>query len=207
MLVPKVVIVVEGGVVQNVMANTSIDVMLKDFDNIAAGHKLDPIAFDFQVGVYSEAALYEAIIEDVAEDMLIPSQPPTNQHPSVNLASYDFKPGTYRHFKGGYYKALFLALDTTNDQPVVVYISLANGNMHTRPLTNWLDRVYYPDDATNRFVPRFELVPVDAIQPLPPAETAHSRFHALWTAAVGTPNYNKAEWGRIEWQLKQAGLI
>lgn len=35
-----------------------------------------------------------------------------------------FKPGVYRHFKGGMYLALMLAKDSETEEDVVVYIPL-----------------------------------------------------------------------------------
>lgn len=57
----------------------------------------------------------------------------------------DFKSGVYRHYKGGLYRALFLAQDSTNrrdaagstEEPMVVYVSLSEphqGNVCVRAL-------------------------------------------------------------------------
>lgn len=39
-----------------------------------------------------------------------------------------FRPGIYRHYKGGLYRALFLARDHETQWPVVVYVPLQVAN-------------------------------------------------------------------------------
>lgn len=64
-------------------------------------------------------------------------------------------PGMYRHYKGGLYRVLLLAQDSTNradvrggelvvdstEAPVVVYISLETGNVCVRDLRQWSEWV------------------------------------------------------------------
>lgn len=50
----------------------------------------------------------------------------------------------FLHFKGGKYRLLYIAEDCTNyraNQPVVVYISLTTGEVYTRTLEEWNERV------------------------------------------------------------------
>ncbi len=71
----------------------------------------------------------------------------------------EFKPGVYRHWKGGMYRALFLAQDSTNrrdtispiresssQEPVVVYVSLSGDStyqwsIYARELWQWNEKV------------------------------------------------------------------
>lgn len=79
---------------------------------------------------------------------------------------FKFKPGLYRHWKGGLYRALFLAQDSTNrypgkagssEEPMVVYMSLDDpGNLCVRTLAQWnevVDRMkpVYGDAKVLRF--------------------------------------------------------
>ncbi len=52
-----------------------------------------------------------------------------------------FETGLYRHYKGGLYRALFLATNEADLQPLVVYMSLDSGNIMVRPLANWEELV------------------------------------------------------------------
>ena len=65
----------------------------------------------------------------------------------------DIKPGLYRHFKGGRYRALLTAKNSENpSESVVIYVSLDHGTMWARPTTMWVEEVLWPD-GTRR--PRF----------------------------------------------------
>lgn len=68
----------------------------------------------------------------------------------------DFMPGIYLHFKGGKYRALFLATSEATKEAVVVYVSLYDGSVWTRSLERWNEYVEWPNGKTN---PRFMLVP------------------------------------------------
>lgn len=57
--------------------------------------------------------------------------------------------GTYRHFKGGFYCVLFDAF-TSDMERVVVYVSLQDGQIWTRPLDDWNQRVTWPDGRLRR---------------------------------------------------------
>ncbi len=69
-------------------------------------------------------------------------------------------PGIYRHYKGGLYRLLFIASESTNMRkdfgPVAVYLSLTTGAFHTRDLGEFLGNVTVPGDS--RPCPRFQLV-------------------------------------------------
>ena len=65
------------------------------------------------------------------------------------------EPGLYLHHKGGRYRVLMLATESTNARvgtPVVVYISLTTGDVHTRDFEEWREPVPWPDGETR---PRF----------------------------------------------------
>tara|TARA_B000000477_G_scaffold95990_1_gene83316 strand:- start:322 stop:546 length:225 start_codon:yes stop_codon:yes gene_type:complete len=47
----------------------------------------------------------------------------------------------YQHYKGGTYKVLHLAKNTTNDEITVVYQSQEFGSYYTRPLSEWFDDI------------------------------------------------------------------
>lgn len=49
----------------------------------------------------------------------------------------DFRPGLYRHYKGGLYSALFLVTHHETREPMVVYTSHTYGGLNVRPLTGW----------------------------------------------------------------------
>lgn len=67
-----------------------------------------------------------------------------------------FEPGVYTHFKGGLYRALFLARDERTLEDVVVYVHLHDGSVWTRSLESWSEYVQWPNGKTN---PRFLKVP------------------------------------------------
>jgi hypothetical protein len=49
-----------------------------------------------------------------------------------------FKPGLYRHYKGGLYTALCLVTHHDSRQPMVLYTSLTYGGTNVRPLVGWV---------------------------------------------------------------------
>ncbi len=76
-----------------------------------------------------------------------------------------FRPGFYKHHKGGLYRALFLAHDSTNTSPkpgqhLVVYISCApqgehtehTGQLNVRALDEWWELIQWPNGEMK---PRF----------------------------------------------------
>lgn len=61
--------------------------------------------------------------------------------------------GLYRHHKGGLYRVLFEASESTNARAgdrVIIYVSLTTGEVHTRLLEEWDEFV---DRATGSKVP------------------------------------------------------
>lgn len=57
----------------------------------------------------------------------------------------------YRHFKGGSYTVLHIALDTETEKQTVVYRSVTDGKIFTRPLNIWLEDVSYENTIVKRF--------------------------------------------------------
>jgi len=67
----------------------------------------------------------------------------------------NFKPGLYRHFKGGTYRAWFVGRSSeARDQEFVIYQSLDLGFIWIRPLAMFLEEV----DVNGKKIPRFEYV-------------------------------------------------
>jgi hypothetical protein len=74
--------------------------------------------------------------------------------------------GVYRHYKGGLYRLLFVAKDSTNNSPtadedVAVYVSLNDsGRVSVRLLREFDELVSVPCDppATSKHVQRFQWV-------------------------------------------------
>jgi hypothetical protein len=81
----------------------------------------------------------------------------------------EFKPGVYRHYKGGLYHALFLARQNETITPnisVVVYISMTTGDIYTRPYSDprfdsWTDQVR----LDHGWVTRFTYVGIQEVKP------------------------------------------
>lgn len=63
----------------------------------------------------------------------------------------DFEPGTYRHFKGGVYEALFLAKDSETQEDVVVYKNTKGGTW-VRSLAMWNEHVERDGYSGPRFI-------------------------------------------------------
>jgi len=63
-----------------------------------------------------------------------------------------FKKGTYKHFKGGLYEALFLAKNSENPkEDLVVYKSLENGQVWVRPAKMFFEEVKREEYEGPRF--------------------------------------------------------
>lgn len=62
-----------------------------------------------------------------------------------------FTPGIYKHYKGGKYKALFLAHDKEKKQDIVVYKELDNEVYYSRSLKNFQARIKDDKKKINRF--------------------------------------------------------
>ena len=64
--------------------------------------------------------------------------------------------GVYRHYKGNFYKALYVAIHTETEEPLAVYQALyGEYGIWARPLAMFLDDVTLPDGSV---VQRFTLV-------------------------------------------------
>lgn len=59
-----------------------------------------------------------------------------------------FRPGLYRHYKGGLYTALGLVTHHEKRAPMVLYVSHTYGGANVRPLIGWLGDA----DGWNDFV-------------------------------------------------------
>lgn len=57
----------------------------------------------------------------------------------VEHAIANFKPGLFRHYKGGLYTALFLITHHEKRMPIVVYVSHTYGGANGRPLVGWAE--------------------------------------------------------------------
>ncbi len=75
--------------------------------------------------------------------------------PPLSVAAQSFKPGNYRHCKGGMYQALAVARHSEDsNEEFVVYRHLNDGSMFVRPLGIFLESV----EVDGRTRPRFERV-------------------------------------------------
>lgn len=69
------------------------------------------------------------------------------------------QPGLFRHYKGGLYRVLFVAHDSTNVREggaVVVYLSLTTGRINVRDEAEFRGTVPAPGSNDMCFVCRFE---------------------------------------------------
>lgn len=64
----------------------------------------------------------------------------------------------YRHYKGGVYTVLLLAVSTKDgyNEEVVVYRAEKDGSVWTRPVTEWNEKVRLP--LLGEYIPRFMLM-------------------------------------------------
>jgi hypothetical protein len=70
-----------------------------------------------------------------------------DEWPRRRKMSEDFRPGLYRHYKGGLYTALGLITHHDKRLPMVKYVSHTYGGENVRPLHGW------PEDPDGWFVP------------------------------------------------------
>jgi hypothetical protein len=63
----------------------------------------------------------------------------------------EIKIGTYRHFKGGIYKVVAIALHSETLEEMVVYQNAENGKIWVRPASMWNEKVEYEGKTVNRF--------------------------------------------------------
>ena len=64
------------------------------------------------------------------------------------------EPGTYKHFKGGYYEVFGVAKHSETNEEMVVYQSLKDEGLWVRPLAMFSENV----EVEGKLVPRFEEV-------------------------------------------------
>ncbi len=68
-------------------------------------------------------------------------------------------PGVYRHFKGSFYRVLFVATSATNGdedgRPVVIYMSMNDGTIYARDEEEFHSPVLWTNP---RAEPRFKLL-------------------------------------------------
>ncbi|ABO89766.1 MULTISPECIES: DUF1653 domain-containing protein [Aeromonas] len=62
-------------------------------------------------------------------------------------------PGRYRHFKGGYYQVLTLALHTETREQLVVYQSEQDGVVYARPVAMFMEWIEHQGQVVSRFTP------------------------------------------------------
>lgn len=84
-----------------------------------------------------------------------------NNYPIINRV--------YKHYKGGCYKVISLAINASNkgkSEEIVVYKSVEFGTIYTRPLSEWNESIEIKDELASMFgdkvifknIPRFELI-------------------------------------------------
>lgn len=62
--------------------------------------------------------------------------------------------GKYRHYKGGLYEVLFVAIHTETKERLVIYESLKDGQIWARPYEMFFENVEYK----GKIMPRFEKI-------------------------------------------------
>lgn len=61
--------------------------------------------------------------------------------------------GRYRHFKGGYYQVLALALHTETQEQLVIYQSEQDGQVYARPVAMFMEWIEHQGQVVSRFAP------------------------------------------------------
>ena len=75
--------------------------------------------------------------------------------PPLSTEAKAFQPGRYKHYKGGLYRAFFVARSSeARDQEFVVYESLDKGFIWVRPLGMFMEEV----EIDGQRKPRFERI-------------------------------------------------
>ncbi|MCX7131339.1 DUF1653 domain-containing protein [Aeromonas sp.] len=62
-------------------------------------------------------------------------------------------PGRYRHFKGGCYQVLTLALHTETQEQLVIYQSEQDWVVYARPVAMFMEWIEYQGQVVSRFTP------------------------------------------------------
>ncbi len=63
----------------------------------------------------------------------------------------EIKKGIYRHFKGGIYEVVDIALHSETLEEMVVYKNVENGKCWVRPASMWNETVEFEGKIVNRF--------------------------------------------------------
>ena len=64
----------------------------------------------------------------------------------------EFRPGRYRHFKGGEYELLYLARHSETEEEIVVYRALyGEGGVWVRPAAMWNEEIRRDGKTLRRF--------------------------------------------------------
>lgn len=63
------------------------------------------------------------------------------------------QPGRYRHFKGGHYRVLTLALHTETQEQLVIYQSEQDGAVYARPVAMFMEWIEHQGQVVSRFTP------------------------------------------------------
>ena len=65
---------------------------------------------------------------------------------------YEFRPGRYRHFKGGEYELLCMARHSETEEELVVYRALyGDGGVWVRPAAMWDEEIVRDGKSFRRF--------------------------------------------------------
>ncbi len=73
--------------------------------------------------------------------------------PELSDLAKAFRPGIYRHFKGGLYEGLVVGRSSeARDKEFVVYRSIERGHVWIRPLNMFFENVDKPEYKGPRFV-------------------------------------------------------
>ncbi|MFC5707927.1 DUF1653 domain-containing protein [Aeromonas eucrenophila] len=62
-------------------------------------------------------------------------------------------PGRYRHFKGGHYRVLTLALHTETQEQLVIYQSEQDDIVYARPVAMFMEWIEHQGAVVSRFTP------------------------------------------------------
>ncbi|MFM4939502.1 DUF1653 domain-containing protein [Aeromonas enteropelogenes] len=62
-------------------------------------------------------------------------------------------PGRYRHFKGGLYQVLTLALHTETGEQLVIYRSEQDSEVYARPVAMFMEWIEHQGEVVSRFTP------------------------------------------------------
>jgi hypothetical protein len=62
------------------------------------------------------------------------------------------KKGIYRHFKGGMYEVLGIAIHSETEEEMVIYRSLKNNSLWVRPKKMWEEKIEREGKIYQRFI-------------------------------------------------------